>query len=97
MHVCRYDLRYNVLLCGRYESELKGLTKKLLFSILKDASMQNCKVINTVAMVLAIPIYTTLPYCAIGTGPTGSSITWLYSSDVQCQTNTISRRKCAVQ
>ena len=33
MYVCSYDLHYNVL-WGRYASELKGLTKKLLFSIL---------------------------------------------------------------
>ena len=33
MYVCSYDLHYNVL-CGRYASELNGLTKKLLFSIL---------------------------------------------------------------
>ena len=30
MYVCSYDLHYNVL-WGRYASELKGLTKKLLF------------------------------------------------------------------
>ena len=49
MYVCSYDLHYNVL-WGRYASELKGITKKLLFSILpmkKDASMQNCKSIVT--------------------------------------------------
>ena len=32
-NVCSYDLHYNVL-WGRYASELKGLMKKLLFSIL---------------------------------------------------------------
>ena len=48
MYVCSYD---NVL-WGRYASELKGLTKTLLLSIVprkKDASMQNCK--SIVAMV----------------------------------------------
>ena len=33
MYVCSNDLHYNVL-WGRYASELKGLTKKLQFSIL---------------------------------------------------------------
>ena len=50
VHVHSYDLHYNVL--WGYSSELKGLTKKLPFSILprkKDASMQNCK--SVVAVV----------------------------------------------
>ena len=33
IYVCTYDLHFNVL-CGLYASELKGLTKKLPFSIL---------------------------------------------------------------
>ena len=47
MYVCSNHLHYNVL-WGRYASELKGLMKKLLFSIL-HISMQNCK--SIVAMV----------------------------------------------
>ena len=46
--VCSYDLHYNVL-WGRYASELKGLTKKLLFSIVprkKDSARQSAYVIH---------------------------------------------------
>ena len=45
-----YDLHYNVL-WGRYASELKGLTKKLLFSRRK-ISMQTCKSISAFVAML---------------------------------------------
>ena len=56
MYVCSNDLNYNVL-WGRYASELKGLMKKLLFSIL-HISMQNCK--SIVAMVFECYFFITV-------------------------------------
>ena len=50
MYVCSYDLHYNVL-WGRYASELKGLTKKLLFSILPRKKNFHAKLQVHCAMV----------------------------------------------
>ena len=51
MYVCSYDLHYNIL-WGRYASELKGLTKKLLFSILPRKKNFHAKLQVHCAMVL---------------------------------------------
>ena len=62
MYVCSYDLHYNVL-WGRYASKLKGLTKKLLFSILPRKKDFNCK--SIIAMVFEFYLYNQLQHCNV--------------------------------